>query len=30
MWISPPVFIIFNLAYWLTYQHTEVEPGNGI
>ena len=29
MWISPPVFIIFNLAYWLTYQHTEVEPANG-
>jgi hypothetical protein len=30
MWISPPVFIIFNLAYWFTYQHTEVEPTNGI
>jgi len=21
MWISPPVFVIFNLAYWLFYQH---------
>ena len=20
MWISPPMFLIFNIAYWLTYQ----------
>ena len=26
MWLSPPAFIIFNLAYWFAYQHVEVEP----
>ncbi len=26
MWISPPVFIIFNLAYWFAYQHVDVDP----
>lgn len=26
MWLSPPVFIIFNVAYWFAYQHVEVDP----
>jgi len=23
MWISPPVFILFNLVYWVAYRHVE-------
>ena len=23
MWIAPPIFIVFNVAYWMSYQHTE-------
>ena len=23
LWVSPPVFFIFNLVYWLAYQHLE-------
>ena len=23
MWLSPPAFIIFNMAYWLAYQEWE-------
>lgn len=26
MWLSPPLFIIFNIAYWFAYQHVDVEP----
>jgi len=27
LWISPPIFIIFNLAYWFAYEHSvEVDP----
>jgi len=25
-WIAPPIFIIFNIAYWLSYQHVEADP----
>lgn len=25
MWISPPVFIVFNLIYWVTYRHVGAE-----
>ena len=26
MWLSPPLFIIFNVAYWFAYQHVDVDP----
>jgi len=26
MWLSPPLFIIFNIAYWFAYQHVDVDP----
>lgn len=26
MWLSPPLFIIFNLAYGFAYQHVDVDP----
>ena len=26
MWLSPPAFLIFNMAYWFAYQHVETEP----
>lgn len=26
LWVSPPVFILFNIAYWFAYQHVEAEP----
>ena len=25
MWIAPPIFILFNVAYWISYQHAEKE-----
>lgn len=25
MWISPPIFIIFNLIYWIAYRHVDTE-----
>merc|ERR1719225_2460390 len=26
MWLSPPLFIIFNCAYWFAYQHVDYDP----
>jgi hypothetical protein len=26
MWISPPAFVMFNVAYWFAYQHVDIEP----
>lgn len=26
MWLSPPVFLIFNVAYWFAYQHVDIDP----
>ena len=26
MWLSPPFFILFNVAYFFAYQHVDVEP----
>ncbi|XP_040570603.1 gamma-aminobutyric acid receptor subunit pi isoform X4 [Lepeophtheirus salmonis] len=26
MWLSPPSFVVFNIAYWMAYQHVEVDP----
>jgi hypothetical protein len=23
MWLSPPVFITFNLVYWIAYRHVD-------
>jgi len=23
MWIAPPVFVLFNIAYWISYQHSD-------
>ena len=23
MWLSPPIFLIFNLVYWIAYRHVE-------
>lgn len=23
MWIAPPIFILFNVAYWISYQHAD-------
>ena len=23
MWISPPIFILFNLVYWVSYRHVD-------
>jgi hypothetical protein len=25
MWLSPPVFITFNLVYWIAYRHVDSE-----
>ena len=25
MWIAPPVFVLFNVAYWISYQHSDHE-----
>jgi uncharacterized membrane protein YGL010W len=32
MWISPPVFILFNIVYWVSYRqvHLEVEMQTGL
>ena len=23
MWISPPIFVLFNIIYWVAYRHVE-------
>ena len=23
MWLSPPIFLTFNLVYWIAYRHVE-------
>ena len=25
MWISPPVFVVFNAVYWVSYRHVGAE-----
>ena len=25
MWISPPVFVLFNCVYWIAYRHADTE-----
>jgi len=25
MWISPPIFIVFNIIYWIAYRHVDTE-----
>ncbi|XP_023328674.1 uncharacterized protein LOC111701565 isoform X2 [Eurytemora carolleeae] len=29
MWLSPPIFLIFNLVYWIAYRHVETASLEG-